>query len=330
MPEQIDHTQVNSGVEQDLQRDVARGASKLHAMGFADLLDTTFSLYRTHFWSFLWIATLYFIAMLIGVSISFFDDWIGRDTKVVLWIVTISVLSCISVFVVSALVFASVQAYLDGKIKTGTALKQAGRHFFRCLISSIVFGLIIFFLTFLILLVFIGFTRSFVSDSIVVMVVVSSIFLMIIVAAASFFVIYWCFYISAISVERMKNPLALGRSDDLVEGRRWRINGVMLAILLLQFGVSFIFRFAFGILLGLTELATLSEFFATVQWGAFFQLPINVDEFHLLTVLMYLINLGVDAFTMPIWVIGVTLLYFEQRIQREGFDIEMMAMRQGE
>ena len=303
---------------------------KLHAMGFTDLLDTIFSLYRTHFWSFLRIATLYFIAMLIGVSISFFDDWAGGDTKVVLWIVTISVLSCISVFVVSALVFASVQAYLDGKIETGTVLKQARRHFFRCLTSSIIFGLIISLMTFFLLLVFVGFTRSFVSDSIVVMVVVLSLFLMIIATAISSFAIYWCFYISAISVEGISGRAELRRSDELIRNRWWRINGVMLAIFLLQFGIGFIFRFAFGILLDLTELAQLSEFFTTVQWGTFFQLPINADEFHLLTSLMYLINLGIDAFTMPIWVIGATLLYFNQRIQREGFDIEVMAARLGE
>ena len=46
--------------------------------------------------------------------------------------------------------------------------------------------------------------------------------------------------------------------------------------------------------------------------------------------MMCFINLGIDIFTMPIWVIGGTLLYFNQRIRKEGFDIEMMATRQGE
>lgn len=302
---------------------------KLRAMGFGELLDTLFSLYRAHFKAFLGIATLYFTAMLIGGTISFFDDSIGRDTRVVLWIVTMSVLSCVSVFVVSALVFASVQAYLDGKIKTGTVLRQARRQFFRCLISFIVFGLIIFVLTFLILLVFVGLSRSFVSSSIVVRGVVFSIFVMIILSAASSFVAYWCFYISTISVEQTTAPPALGRSDELIRDKWWRINGVMLAILLLQFSVGFIFRFTFGILLELTKLADINEFVATIQWGAFFQLPRNVAEFHLVTALMYLINSGIDALTLPIWVIGCTLLYFDQRIRREGFDIEVMATRRG-
>ena len=297
-------------------------------MGFGELLDTTFSLYRAHLRTFLGIAIGYFIAMLIGVSISFFDNWIGRDTKVVLWILTFSVISCISVFVVSALVFASVETYLDAKIKTGTVLRQAKRQFFRCLISAIVFGLIMFVLTFLILLIFVGLFRSFVSNSVVAFIMGLGTLVFLSFGVSSF-VTYWCFYISAISLERTPRP-GLGRSDELIRGKWGRINAVMLGILVLHFGVSFIFRLTFGILLELTELADISEFLATVQWMIFFQLPGNIDEFDLLTALMYLINSGIDAFTMPIWVIGCTLLYFDQRIRREGFDIEVMVTRRGE
>ena len=56
----------------------------------------------------------------------------------------------------------------------------------------------------------------------------------------------------------------------------------------------------------------------------------NQPEASLSYVMMCFINLGIDIFTMPIWVIGGTLLYFNQRIRKEGFDIEMMATRQGE
>lgn len=297
-------------------------------MGFGEILDTTFSLYRSHFGTFLGIATGYFIAMLIGVSISFLDNAIARDTKVVLWILTFSVICCISVFVVSALVFASVQAYLDGKIETGTVLRHAKRHFFRCLISFIVFGLIIFFLTFLILLVFVGIFRSSVSDSVaVLLIMVLSVFVVLFFAVSSF-VIYWCFYISAIFVEQTART-GLGRSGELIRGEWWRINAVMLGILLLHYSVCLIFRIAFATLLTLIGLAEITEFFATVQWMTVFQLPTSVDEFHLVTALMYVINSGIDALTMPIWVIGCTLLYFDQRIRREGFDIEIMATHQG-
>ena len=302
---------------------------KLHAMGFTDLLDTIFSLYRTYFWSFLRIATLYFITMLIGGSISFFDDWIGMGVKTTIWVFTIIAISCVSVFVVSALVFASVQAYLEEKIVTATVLKQAKQQFFRCVVSSLIFGLITFLATILILVLFVVIYSPIESGGISSGIGGLGVFLILFFAAASFLT-YWCFYISAIFVEGISARAELRRSGELIRDRWWRINGTMLAMLLLYFGISLIFRTAFGILLTLTGLADIQEFFGTVQWMAFFQLPGNLTEFHLLNVLMHLINLGIDTFTMPIWVIGVTLLYFNQRILREGFDIEMMAARLGE
>ena len=329
MPEQINHTQPNSGVEQDLQPNVERDASKLHAMGFTDLLDTTFSLYRTHFWSFLRIATLYFIAMLIGVSISFFDDWIGTSAKTAIWVFMMIAIFCVSVFVVSALVFASAQAYLDGRITAGTVLKQAKRQFFRCLVSSLIFGLITFLFTVLIVVLFVIIYSPIETGGISRGIGGLVVFLILFFGAASFLT-YWCFYISAIFVEDVSARAELRRSGELIRDKWWRINSMMLAMLLLHFGISFIFRTAFGILLTLTGLAEITEFFGTVQWLAFFQLPGHLTEFHLLSALMHVVNLGIDTFTMPIWVIGATLLYFDQRIRREGFDIEMMAMRQGE
>ena len=42
--------------EQSNPSQVNNGPPKLRTMGFGELLDTVFSLYRTHFWSFLRIA----------------------------------------------------------------------------------------------------------------------------------------------------------------------------------------------------------------------------------------------------------------------------------
>ena len=316
MPEQKDPSQANNV------------PPKLQALGFSELLDTTVSLYRTHFWSFLRIATAYFIAMLIGVSISFFDDYIGKSTKTAIWVFTIGAIFCVSVFVVSALVFASAQAYLDGKIRIGPVLKQAKRQFFPCLVSSLIFGLITFLATVLIVVLFRAIYNPFESGDTSRGIGVLGV-LLIIFSAAAVFVTYWCFYISAIFVEGISAWTELRRSGELIGGRWWRINGMMLAIFLLYFGISFIFRTAFGILLTLTGLAEISEFFGTVQWMVFLQLPRNLTEFHLLNALMHLVNLGIDAFTMPIWVIGGTLLYFDQRIRQEGFDIEVMATHRG-
>ena len=46
MSEQIDRSQAGSVVEHDLQPNIKKILPNLHAMGFGELLDTTFSLYR--------------------------------------------------------------------------------------------------------------------------------------------------------------------------------------------------------------------------------------------------------------------------------------------
>ena len=67
----MDPSQVNSVMGIDLRSDSKNKYPKLHAMGFAELLDETFSLYRAHFRAFVSIASGYSIAMLVGISIVF-------------------------------------------------------------------------------------------------------------------------------------------------------------------------------------------------------------------------------------------------------------------
>lgn len=45
--------------------------------------------------------------------------------------------------------------------------------------------------------------------------------------------------------------------------------------------------------------------------------PTSLDS-----LVMYIVYLGWDAFTLPIYAIGITLLYYDLRIRKEGFDIE--------
>ena len=119
------------------------------------------------------------------------------------------------------------------------------------------------------------------------------------------------------------------RSRELISGRRLRVIGTVIAIFLLSLAIGFILRIVFAFLLVLTGLEGVGNFLETVQWMAVWELPTKLSELRLSYALMYLINLGIDTFTMPIWVIGFTRLYFDQRIRKEGFDIEVMATHQG-
>ena len=142
------------------------------------------------------------------------------------------------------------------------------------------------------------------------------------------FVTYWCFFAAAILVEEKSVRASLRRCRDLSRGAWWRVAGIVLAIFLFSFIISLILRATFGSLLSVTGIA--GEGFVKILRIAVWDLPTKGRGLGLTHVLMCIVNLGADTFTMPIWVIGSTLLYFDQRIRKEGFDIEVMATPQGE
>ena len=328
MSEQIDRSQASSVVEYDLQPDIKKSLPNLHVMGFGEILDTTFSLYRAHFCSFLGVASGYCIAILIVLSAVFLDDSVGRGAKIAIWIPTIGAFLGVSVFMVSELVFVSAEVYLGRSVRIGVVLRQAGPQFLRCFAASLSFGVLAVLVIFLSAVVFLGIFTAFLGNA---SNIVGPLFILLLIAfVTGGFVTYWCFFAAAVLVEGKSFSDGLGRRGELIEGDWWRILGTMFAIFLLHFAIGLVFRIAFGFLLSLTGLVGTMEFLKTVQWTTLTQLLNNQPEASLSYVMMCFINLGVDIFTMPIWVIGGTLLYFNQRIRKEGFDIEMMAIRQGE
>ncbi|RKU27262.1 hypothetical protein C6499_12015 [Candidatus Poribacteria bacterium] len=334
MPEQFDGSQASSIVEQDLQPNLKNDSPKLRAMGFGELLDAVFSLYRAHFWSFLGIVSGYFIVMLIGVSIFFLDDGLGRGAKIIIWVPAIITIFGISVLVISALIFAVAEVYLGKPIRTRVVLGQAVRLFWRCFVGSLILGLVggLLLVCLLIIFAFLGrvFPRSFVEDNLWLTTAFPLSYLLIAACITVLFVGYWCFYILATYMEAVSVWDGLKRCGGLIKGRRWRIIGIVIAIFLIAFVIGVILRATFAFPLTFTGFKGIGNFLENIQWMVLWMLPTTRTGLRISYALMYLINLGVDTFVMPIWVIGFVLLYFDQRIRKEGFDIEMMVARQGE
>ena len=327
MSEQIDRSQAGSVVENGLQPDIKKILPNLHVMGFGELLDTTFSLYRSHFRSFLGISSGYFIAVLVGILMLFLDDSASRTEKIAIWIPTVGVIFGVCVFVVSGLVSAGAQAYLVRTVKVGAALKQGIYRFFPCFVSAFLFGLLAMLLVVVLSVLFEALYEFVVGDGSWVL-IDNELLVVIIIWVAGWFVTYWCIFASTILVEGTSGRAGLRRSRDLIRGTWWRVTGKIYGIFLFSVAISFIFRATFGFLLALTELA--SEEFMGILLMGLWDIPVTRHGLSFSNSLMYIICLGADTFAMPIWVIGGTLLYFNQRIRKEGFDIEMMATRQGE
>ena len=240
-------------MENDLQPDIKNDLPNLNAMGFGELLDTTLSLYRKHFRSFLRIASGYFITILIWASVLFLNDSVARTTRIVIWIPTVIIIFSGFVFVVSGLISASAQAYLFGTVKTRVALKQAIRQFLPCFVSFLLFGLLAILLALALSVSFKVLYESLGGNSLSNLLFVGTVMLILIwVAGCS--VTYWCFFASTVLVEGKSIRMSLRRCRDLIRGTWGRIAGRVLAIFLFSFAMGSILRATFGFPLMLTEI----------------------------------------------------------------------------
>ncbi len=293
----------------------------LRPLGFGELLDTTLTLYRTHLLRFLGIASSYFTTIVVGSAISVFKSSGGQDGGQAIWIPTIITIFGITVIVIGGLISATSQAYLENTIRTGAALKPGIRRFFSCVFGAVLYGSLAIIATFLT-----GASLGVFFQAIPIFFLLAfPIFVFIVV----YFVTDWFFFTAAILIEGKSMRNAVKRGRDLIRGRTFQIGGTMIAIFLLYIGIGFIFRFSLGISLTFTGLTNMTNLMQEFNSLMFIRPPVIQGELSLSNIVLYLIYLSVDTITMPIWIIGATLLYFDQRIRKEGFDIEIMATRQG-
>ena len=108
---------------------------------------------------------------------------------------------------------------------------------------------------------------------------------------------------------------ALSRSAALSKGSRGRIFVMFLLVGLLNYLISI------AVTLPLTLAAAVIP---GMKNPAHLQAMLGV-----ITVVSYGVSFAAQAFVMPIFAIAVLLFYFDQRIRKEGFDIEWMMLRAG-
>lgn len=219
MSEQMNPAQVNSVMELDPRSDNKNKYLKLHAMGFGELLDTTFSLYRSHFRAFVGTASCFCIAMFLIFSGVYFDNAVGRDASVGIWILIIGVFLVGFIFVVSGLMFASAEAYLGRHIKIVTVLRQAGHRFLRCFGGSLLFGLLAVLLLFFSGMLLVEILTASLGNTVDIM---GPLLLLLFAAVVlAWFLTYWCFFVAAVLVEGKLIGNGFRRSHELISGAWW-------------------------------------------------------------------------------------------------------------
>jgi len=113
--------------------------------------------------------------------------------------------------------------------------------------------------------------------------------------------------VPACTVENLKARAAIRRSIELSKGSRGRIFMLGLLALVIQLGLTFVTQ-GFFIVVGLQHKGELPLWMSVLQ------------QF-----LAFLTN----TFVGPIYATGFTLFYYDQRVRKEGFDIEHMMQAAG-
>jgi hypothetical protein len=128
------------------------------------------------------------------------------------------------------------------------------------------------------------------------------------------FAIWYIFVGQVVVVEGLKGDKALQRSKSLGEGFRARILG--LGFLFLLLGVILI------TMTGFLERVLPSHELVTTATGL--RAVVHYPNFVVNQLVTYLVNSLVQSYSAVCW----TLLYFDLRIRKEGFDLELAAQQQ--
>lgn len=283
----------------------------LQPMGVSEILDITFSFYRRHFILFLGIITVYFFGSLVKYSIGSFLQ--GSDLKT---LVANFVDMPFAVVSIGGIIVATATIYLGEHITSSAALKHVLRHFWHLLGCYLLWALA-FAIPFIVILIMIPFSTRGTSG-------VSVLFIPFVFMPFSLYLaVRWGFVAEIFLIERTGIKDAFKRSSELVRGTWWRVFGILVLILLLSAAIHYILELSLGLILILTKLAGATAFKDLFQWAV---METGLDSSNLLFyAVMTCTDLVLRTLTAPIWVIGITLLYFDLRIRKEGFDIEIQA-----
>ena len=264
-------------------------------MVFTDILDGMFSLYGRHFRLFFGIIAVYLV---LGFAIDQISVFLSTDNALSATNIVVSVFTGICrvvviILVSAALTYASARIYLGRALTPRDALQQAQHHFWTY------FGAVFFW--------------SLAVGGMAVTIIG--------IPFAIYFGVRWGLYGVPIMIEGSRARNALRRSTELVRGAWLRVFAIALLITVITFMLAFILTAAFDYLLssvGVPEAEEPTTFLENIR--RLFISDVNEIGWSAYTVRSF-VQLCITAFIMPIERIGFTLLYFDQRIRKEGFGV---------
>ncbi len=112
-----------------------------------------------------------------------------------------------------------------------------------------------------------------------------------------------------VMVEGESAASALGRAIRLGGGGNWhKLGAIVLFTYFITFSIQLALVVPFGLALYLSGFLT-AEFFISPMWNAIYGAFGQVS----------------NMLALPIWIVSLTLLYFDSRVRKEGYDVELVA-----
>ena len=317
-------------------------------MGFGELLDTTFSLYRGYFLLFLGIISLDFCGNLVEYLLRRF-----LPNFPLKYFLTDFVSVPFALISMGGIIVATATIYLDGEITSRGALKQTRRRFWHILACQLPWSLgfvlphtgIVLLISFVMDLeeslshlyilrhilalpfsIYLPIDWSRIISStlrfIIPVMMSGSLWIQLILSVLVLFLLYfivrWLFATTAVLLEIPRVQSAFKRSGELTRRRWWRVFGILISLSVLSYVIQRIGYVSIGLILTLTKLAGATTPIDIIRLMV---MSTPIDATPLFHTIMSWSWFVVGTLLFPIWVIGVTLLYCDLRIWKEGIDI---------
>jgi hypothetical protein len=142
--------------------------------------------------------------------------------------------------------------------------------------------------------------------------IIVAIGLILLIVPGIIFYLWYALATQVVMLERRGGTAAMSRSKFLTEGFRGRIFGIYILITLLSVGVTMLVERGLGSALPMTE---------TVMTGLG-----NVEKFNATNyIIIQILNFIVQVIFSTYMAICLTLVYFDIRVRKEAFDLELVA-----
>ncbi len=320
-------------------------------MGFGEILDTIFSLYRRHFLLFLGIVAIHFSGDLVEYVL-----WrVLPGFFLKFYIINLVGLS-FSLVNMGGIIVAAATIYLGEQITILDALKQALHRVWHICVCQLLWSLaleiprvgVIYFLIFAMepdlssisipyVFIFGLAAIPFLSylampwTSIITRLITSMIrpgwmwtrfILSILAPFLIYFAVRWTFVTTSVLLEKSSIRRAFGKSWELTRGKWWHVWGTLISFGVISFAIQRILQITVGFILILLKVEGATADMDTIR-GMVLYAAVDTDT------LFYTItrwsNQIVNALVFPIWVIGITLLYLDVQIRKEDSGIQPLA-----